>query len=257
MTMKTVFAAAVILSLAPTIALAQEAPRWTLGAMGVASTSPFEAEAGSPRREREVHLLGAPYIAYRGDKFFMDGIGIGAHMAGGPASQSPLTADILVSARRRPGDSRDKITADAGVRLTYASSLGSFRLAYLHDVTDTSDGSEITFGYGYTARRGRWSLTPGFTLIRQSGDMAQYLWGVTPKEHDRAVARGKTVLPVYALPGSILNVQASFSAAYQLGNNWSLLAFANITRLDKDIRRSPGVDEHYMGNVALGVAYSF
>lgn len=257
MTLKTVIPAAVILSLAPAVAMAQEAPRWTLGAMGVASTSPFEAEAGSPRREREAHVIGAPYIAYRGDKFFMDGVGIGAHMAGGPASQSPLTADIMVSARRRPGASRDKITADAGVRFTYDSRFGTVRLSYLHDVTDTSDGSEITAGYGYTTQQGRWSLTPGVALIRQSGGMAQYLWGVTPKEHDRALARGKTVLPVYAVPGSILNVQASLSAAYQLGGNWSLLAFANITRLDKDIRRNPGVDEHYMGNVALGVAYSF
>jgi outer membrane scaffolding protein for murein synthesis (MipA/OmpV family) len=257
MAFKTVLPATLSLMLAPALAMAQEAPRWTIGALGVASTSPFEAEAGSPRHEREVDITGFPYIAYRGDKFFIDGIGIGAHMAGGPASQSPLTADILVSARSRPGASRDRVTADAGVRLAYDSGFGTFQLAYMHDVTDTSNGSEITAGYGYTVRNGRWSLTPGLTLIRQSGGMADYLWGVTPKEHARNLAKGKAVLPVYAVASSVVNVEASLSASYSLGGNWSLLAFANVTRLDKPIRRNPGIDETYIGNMGIGAAYSF
>jgi len=257
MSLKCFLPLALILAFAPSLAMAQDVPRWTLGGVGLASTSPFEAEAGSPRHEKEVRITGFPYIAYRGDKFFLDGIGAGAHVAGGPASQSPLTFDILVAARTRPGSSRHKVTADAGVRLAYDSGIGVFHLSYMHDVTDTSDGSEIIAGYSYEVQQGRWSVTPGVSLIRQSSGMADYLWGVTPKEHARKLAKGQTVLPVYAVSDSVLNVEASLSAAYQLGGNWALLGFANLTRLDKAIRRNPGIDERYMGTIGIGAAYSF
>lgn len=235
----------------PAVVLAQGAPRWSVGAAGLLRTSPFAAEV-----DLDVGVF--PYIAYRGDRFFLDGRSGGIHLLGGPGlRRSPLTVDALISIRTRPGTTRNKLTADGGARISYATDLGAFSLTYRHDITGTSNGSEITAGYSYTIRSGRLMLRPGLDIIRQSGSMANYLWGVTPAEHQAMLAGGETVLPVYALPGSVINLQARLFATYRLGDSWSLLAFGSLTRLDEAIQRNPGIDKTYLGTLGLGAAYSF
>ena len=235
----------------PAETLAQGAPRWSVGAAGLARTTPFAAE-------KDIDLGVYPYIAYRGDRFFLDGRMAGVHLLGGPsARRSPLTLDAFISARTRPGTSRDKLTADGGARVSYATDLGTFSLAYRHDITDTSNGSEITAGYSYTIRNGRLMLRPGLDILRQSRGMADYLWGVTEAEHERMLAEGGTVLPAYTISRAVINLQARLFATYRLDDRWSLLAFGSVTRLDKAIQRNPGIDQSYRGVLGLGAAYNF
>lgn len=225
-------------------------PRWSVGALGIAYATPFEAE--------KTDYLPVPYLSYRGDRFFIDGTGMGYHLLK-PAENSDLSlgVDIIAGARMLPGQSRSKVTADLGLRATIAGSFGALELTGLHDVTDTSNGMELMANYGYDITFDKLTITPSVGVTWQNRKMANYMWGVTQAQQDKMIEKDKPVLPVYQPDDSILNYNAGITAVYSMSNSWTLIGFAQGAYLDKSIRNNPGIDKDYEMSVGLGVAYNF
>ncbi|MEX0300610.1 MAG: hypothetical protein AB3N28_16165 [Kordiimonas sp.] len=52
-------------------------PKWTVGGLGLGYLSPFEAERTNDSGDTKVDFTGVPYIAYRGERLYIEGPGLG------------------------------------------------------------------------------------------------------------------------------------------------------------------------------------
>jgi|GEM_PF-687422 len=226
-------------------------PKWAVGGMGLYRTTPFQAE------DSEFNAF--PYLAYRGDRFFIQGRQLGVHIRqADDASDLDVFLDVVASPRMLPGSSRNKVTADAGVRFGLDGTFGTLSLEALHDITGTSNGTELKLGYSYGFTSGKLRLTPRFGMVWQDKDLANYLWGTTLKQQSRMLDKGRNViLPVFQPDKAALNFEAGLMAVYDLTDTLSLVAFSSATYLDKDIRANPGIDKKYQVTTGLGIAYNF
>lgn len=239
-------------------ASAQEAaPKWTVGAIGLGYYSPFEAERKDADGSTNVDFSGAPYVAYRGDRFFIEGTQIGYHVIKPTEADTQFQFDVVGSARILPGSSRNTVSADAGLSVGVGGPFGFLNVTGLRDVTSKSDGYEVKATYGYTFEGESFSITPSVSAIWQDKKMANYMWGITQKQHDKMIADNKPVSPVYAMTDSVVNYSADLLVTYRFAERWSLIGFASATKLDKKIQENPGISEDYDAVLGIGFAYSF
>lgn len=226
-------------------------PKWSVGAVGIYGTSPFALEDGE--------FNAFPYISYNGDRFFIQGLQMGYHLLK-PADDVPLafSLDLVGAARMLPGSSRNKVTADAGVRFGLEGTFGKLTVSGLHDATGTSGGMELQAAYSYTFRSDKLDFTPRVGVSWQDQDLTNYLWGTTPEQQARMIEKEKAViLPVFQPNTKALNLEAGVMAIYKLSGSVSLISLVNAIYLDKDIRVSPAIDKDYQLSVALGLSYNF
>ncbi len=226
-------------------------PKWTVGGIGLLYESPFEAEGSS--------FNAFPYVAYRGERFYLEGLELGYRLLPQPenADDLHLSFDLIASARMLPGSSRDKITADVGARLGLHGSFGSLSAEILQDVTDTHNGQEVSVGYSYTFHSDKLTITPGVKATWQSSKLANHMWGVTEKQRAEMLEKDKPLLPLYSLSDDVINYSAELMAMYSIDDRWSVLAFGNASYLDKKVRANPGITKKYDLTIGFGVAYSF
>lgn len=226
-------------------------PKWAVGAVGLYRTTPFQAE------DNEVNAF--PYLAYRGDRFFIEGRQLGVHIRRpDDAAELDVFLDLIASPRMLPGSSRNKVTLDAGVKVGLDGTFGTVSLEALHDVTDIANGMELKLGYSYSFASRKLRLTPNVGVVWQDKDLANYLWGTTVGQQARMIEKGSdVVLPVFQPDTPVMNFEAAVMAVYDLSDSVSMIAFVNATRLDKDIRVSPAIDRNYQVSTGLGVAYNF
>ncbi|WP_262691907.1 MipA/OmpV family protein [Kordiimonas aestuarii] len=227
-------------------------PKWTAGGIGLLYESPFGAEGTS--------FNAFPYVSYRGERFYLQGLEAGYRLL--PPRGNPndvhVSFDIIASARTLAGSSRDKITADAGVRLGLHGGFGSLTASFLQDVTDTHNGQEVSVGYSYSFRSGRLTVTPGISASWQSRKLANHMWGVTVKQRAKMIEDGKdAILPVYQLSDDVINYSAELTALYRVGDRWSVIAFGSSTYLDDKVWANPGITKKYDLTLGFGVGYSF
>ena len=257
-------ASAVALSLLwTTTTMAQDSradgpPKWTVGAIGIVGKSPFEAENTDADGNAKYGYKVFPHIAYRGERFFIEGLSVGYHLLK-PSEQDSLqfSVDVIASARPIAGFSRNKITADAGLRLGAAGTFGTLSVSGLQDVTDTHNGTELSATYSYSFEGEKWSITPSVGMVWQSENLANYMWGVTKKQQDTLLSDDKPLLPIYQVTDTAVNYTAGLMASYRFEGNWSVISFANTTWLDKSIRANPGINKKRDTIIGLGIAYSF
>ncbi|WP_308909091.1 MipA/OmpV family protein [Pseudokordiimonas caeni] len=226
-------------------------PRWSVGAIGLYYDTPFAAE--------DNEFQAVPYVAYRGDRFFIDATALGYHLIK-PDEEAGLSfgLDVIAAARMLPGESRNKVTADMGLRASIGGGMGRLDLTALQDVTDTHNGTELSAIYEYDFQiTDKFTLSPSVGVTWQSRKLANHMWGITQKQQDRMIEKDKPVLPLYALSGSVVNYQGGLTAVYGLSDSWTLIGFAEGAYLDKDIRDHPGIDKKYELTLGFGLAYNF
>lgn len=225
--------------------------RWSVGALGLLNISPFAGE--------DDEVLPVPYISYRGERFYLEGLEAGYHLMTprrGPGTA--LVLDVVTAARMTPGSSRDKVTVDAGLRFGLEGKFGSLSLTGLQDITGEHDGMELGASYSYTFRGADYFITPGIGVSWQNKKMANHMWGVTAEQQAGMIEDGEEViLPIYSLSDSLLNYEAGVTAVYMLNDRLNLVGFSQATYLDRDVRDNPGIDRKYALTVGLGIAYSF
>lgn len=226
-------------------------PKWTVGGIGLLYESPFEAEGSS--------LKAFPYVSYRGERFYFEGLELGYRLLPKPSNPDDLhlSFDLIGSARMLPGSSRDKVTADLGARFGLHGGFGSLSAEFLQDVTDTHNGQEISLGYSYSFRSDKLMITPGVKATWQSGKLANHMWGVTEKQRTKMREKGDPLLPLYSLSDDVINYSAELMALYSVDDRWSIIAFGSASYLDKKVRANPGITKDYDLTIGLGVGYSF
>ncbi len=219
-----------------------------LGGLMRVEASPYKG--GDDR----VDLL--PLYLYEGPRFFLRSNAAGVRVTqredqglelfverrleGYPEDEVP---EILEGLRTRNGE------ADLGARYFWKRGGHTWDLSVRQDISDTSNGSEVRAGYGYTWHGRRWDLQPALSLEWRSSQLNDYYFGVEADEAD-------DLRPAYAA-GSGLDVTAGLYGRYRLSRNWSLLGGVYATRFSSAVTDSPLVDRDVQWGALLGAAYDF
>lgn len=248
----------------PATALGQQQPSptsgaWSLGAGVAAIDSPY---AGEGTRVRPFPLVG-----YEGERVFLRGISGGVHMY----TSDRFTLDALLSARLDGFDigdlGRTELLAngvnpdllsdrddgiDAGFRASVGSTWGAVSLEAVHDISDTSDGYQISLDYRYTWSFDRSTLSTTAGASWMSSDLANYYFGILDEEVRRGVA-------AYA-PGSVLVPRLGLTLMQPIGTTkWQLLGSIEYRFLPSELSDSPLLESGRdgLGRVVLGLSRRF
>ena len=255
--------ATLIVSVWPTTGFPQSTPapaeKWALGLGAALIDSPYAGEGSRVRA--------FPLISYEGERIFLRGISGGVHLY----QSQQVTLDVILSARLQGFDIDDLgysellingVDAnllsdrddglDAGFRATFASSWGSISLEAIHDISNASDGYEISFDYRY-----RWSFDKTVVVAnagasQMSAHLADYYFGILGEEIERGVT-------AYS-PGSVVVPRIGLTVTYPVQSmKWQLLGSVGYQFLPNELRDSPLLepDSDGFGRAVLGLSRRF
>ena len=198
-----------------------------------------------------------PFISIRQGAYYFEGAETGFHFDKDLGGITP-SLDLFVAARSPQGQDREKLTVDAGARISLETKLGKLSGEFRHDVTDKFNGSEIIARYSYPVSTGRFTITPAVQANWLDRKAANYMYGVTAAQRARVVRKQRRViLPVAPITGEALNLGGDISLAVRLGKRLTLIAVVGGTYLDKSIYRSAAIDQKWEAQSGLGVTYRF
>lgn len=248
---KTLLAAAAIATFAALPATAQEPDdnHISIGVGALFVESPFEGE--------DTQVFPLPILSIKQGPLYLEGgeAGVGLDTPLGDVTPS---AQLFVAARNTVARDRQKITADAGARLALSSSLGDLSAEYRHDITGTFDGGEFILRYQLPIDIGRVTITPAAQVNFLDRATANHMYGVTAKQHARAIRKGRDViLPVAPITDSAMNLGGDITATYRISDRLMMVGMLGGTYLDKAIYRSAAIDQKWEAQAVLGLIYNF
>ena len=198
-----------------------------------------------------------PYVSYRYQRFYVEGLDLGLHLH----QKSNYRIDLLATPRFfevKPGFAdagelngidQTNPTYFAGVSAHIRTDAVSVTAQVLHDVLE-SDGNELVLQFGKTYRpRSTLSLSPSLGLTYQDARLVDYFYGVQANE----VAAGR---PQYA-GRAALNYNVTLNASWRLYPQWDVLGQLKYERLGDGISDSPIVNESWLYYLTLGAVYRF
>ena len=233
--------------------LLDENGKWSVGMGTVVSNSPFRGE--------KITVTPIPIIDYSSKNLFIRGLRAGFHLqkVANPR-EGGFFADVFVSPRIRPGDSRRKISVDGGLSGGYQSIAGTITLSLLQDISGLNDGMELNLSYSfpYLTSGKKHFFLPKLEITYQSEDLANYLWGIDTETYQKTLANPEeVVLQPYTLDSSTFNYSASMTHIFRITENWNTLSMAKITSLGSDITDNPAVERQFDYSFIFGFAYTF
>ncbi|WP_425091202.1 MipA/OmpV family protein [Tropicimonas sp. S265A] len=237
---------------APTVALAQDAPRegrqdgWSLGLLVIGDTNPYLGQ--------DEDILPLPLISFRQGPFAVSTEGVEySFLESGPwrltAAARPRFSGLIST----DGDQLDgidrEVTGDLALEAQY--DIGRFyaRGALRQEFTGEHDGQEARLRFGARQRLGTVGLDWSAGAAWQSGDLSRYIYGVDTDE----VAPGR---PTYD-PGSVVVPFVSLSARYQINESWSLLGSLRGDFFSDDITDSPIIEDDTLVSGGVGFVFRF
>lgn len=157
---------------------------------------------------------------------------------------SDKTSDKTVGIEKR------NESLDAGFSINYyLGDFGFTGVEWLHDISSTHKGNELSLLYAFPLEGPKIGITPSLFISRMSDDLVDYYYGVRTPEvrSDRPFYQGK----------STTNYGASLELRYSMSRHWKLYLQSSITQLGKNITASPLVDRKNSLNSSLAVNYRF
>jgi len=187
-----------------------------------------------------------PLYLYEGERAYLHGTSLGLKF-----SQNDWRVDTFLRYRfegfthdRRPtstaGLSPREPGFDAGVSLRQRTSWGTPYVQALHDVSQSSEGTELDLGYWNEWRRGRLSLRPNLVAAWRDRKLNDHYYGT----------------PDYRA-GAGIDLQAALYASYAVTESWSLLWGLSVARRSSEIRASPLAQTGWPAEAFVGFMYDF
>ncbi|TAA48351.1 MipA/OmpV family protein [Corallincola spongiicola] len=218
--------------------------------VGVANSS--NAYRGYDDRQSAI-----PLIQYDSENFYMDGLEIGYkaweeqnHRVSLFLGAGGEEFDASKSNHLKSFDDRD-MSIMAGTRYRYMDSWGILDAKIAFDVSDKSDGTVASIGYGYPIQvSDRLTIMPRGFAKWMNNDYANYYYGVSDNEAQSIGASA------YA-PGSSYKYGVELAGAYRINNAWELSAGARLQMLDSNIKDSPMISGDNETVIFTGVSYKF
>lgn len=211
----------------------------------------------TPFKSAKSQVLPLPLISIKQGAYYFETAETGFHFEEGIDGVVP-SVDLFVAARATTGQDREKITADAGARISLSSDFGTLSGEFRHDITGTFDGSEFIARFSYPISLGKLTITPAVQGSWLDRKTANYMYGVTADQRARMTAKNRTVvLPVAPITGSAFNLSSDISAALPLNDRLMLIGTLNNTYLGKSIRSSSAIDKKCESQAIVGIIFNF
>jgi MipA family protein len=187
-----------------------------------------------------------PLYLYEGQHAYLHGSRVGLKL-----EAQDWRFDAFVRYRFE-GFTRDKVPAslagseprdpgfDAGVSARLRTRWGAPYVEALHDVSQSSDGTELRLGYWNEWRRGALMLKPHLMAAWRNAKLNDHYYG-TATYH----------------AGAGLDLHAMLYATYELGESWRLLGGVGATRRSSAITDSAIVRGELQPELFLGALYDF
>ena len=129
---------------------------------------------------------------------------------------------------------------DAGVSLRRRMDWGTPYVEALHDVSKSSDGTELRAGYWNEWRRGRLTLKPHLMAGWRNASLNNHYYGT----------------PTYDA-GAGVDLHAALYARYALTESWNLFGMIGTTRHSSEITSSPVAQGGLQNEMFLGFLYDW
>lgn len=229
-------------------AWAQGAPDgFTIGALGIASSSPYAGE--------DISTVVVPLVAWKQGNLSISTEGLRL----GVFDRDALTVSALVAPRFAPFDGggagplagMDRgITADAGVLAEYALAEGTkLSLRAVTEVTGEHGGQEVTLGAQSRVAIAGIPMLLGGGAKWQSSGLSDYVYGVPASE----AAAGR---PAYA-PGAAVVPYLSVGTMYPINAQTRIFGTIKTEFLPDTVTGSPIIDDSVVTSLAIGVSFGF
>ena len=221
--------------------------QWMLGFEAMYKTIPY--------RDVDDKIRPFPFISYRGDRLFFQGLELGIKLikwenfevaAIGTYRFGGYEADD--SAFLEGMDDREG-TLEAGLNVKLKTDFGNLSAKWLFDVLGKHEGHEIKIFYMKKFRVKRLLIRPYVGLSRHSSKKADYYYGVEPTE-------ARSWRPAYDVDYAI-NWEAGVKVGYEISRHFMFMLHGGFEFFDNDIIDSPIVDEDKQYSVFAGVVYRF
>lgn len=246
-----VAAVAATLTLSPAAARASSSQdRLVIGAGALAYRSPFEGEG--------VSVFPILIIAARRGAFYVDGLEVGASWAPASDGDYAFSIDAFAAARALPGENREQVTVDAGVRASLDGPAGTLSIDYRRDLSGEFEGGEAIARYEFSMPVGQFTVTPGVQATWQDRATANYMYGVSAEQHRKMIEDGVgTPLPMFEVRDGAVNVGADLTVLWRVNDRLVAIAQVGGAYLGESVRENPGLRDDFEVQTLIGFGYSF
>jgi len=155
-------------------------------------------------------------------------------------SQRSLSIDEIASRRW---------AINGGIRGHYFLSNGEWQLTFQQDISNVHKGQQVGLEYSHRWLWHKFRLGLRIGTDWKSARLIDYYYGVSQRDTDLTefYFKGKSGWQTYM----------SINAQKPINENWSWLANIGYRRLPNALTSSPLIEQNYIHNVFLGVAYRF
>ncbi|WP_439471128.1 MipA/OmpV family protein [Brevundimonas sp.] len=231
-------------------ALAGDEDPLVIGAGALAYRSPFEGEG--------VSVFSIPIIVARRGAFYVDGLEAGATWAPPSTGAYSVTVDGFIAARALPGENREQVTADAGVRVSLEGPVGTVSVDYRRDISGEFEGGEATARYEIALPVGAVRVTPGAQVVWQDRATANHMYGVSPKQRREMIEDGvATPLPVFEIREGGVSLGADLKVLWPVTDRLVAIAYVSGAYLGDSVRENPGLRDDFEVQTLAGFGYRF
>lgn len=211
----------------------------------------------APFTSSETLIYPLPIISLKQGPIYLEAAEAGIRLDTDIGAIAP-SIEFFVAARSPSGQDREKLTADAGLRISLTTEFGTLSSAIRKDISDKFDGTEMSLRYSYPLTFGKLTVTPAIQGTWLDRKTANYMYGVTSAQRARMIAKNRRViLPVAPITDDAHNFGGDISMALQLSDRLTLVSVVGGTYLDKSIHRSPAIDQKWDAQGLLGITYRF
>ncbi len=247
--MTRIVVAAAVMQVWAAAAWAQGAPDgFTIGALGIASTSPYVGE--------DVSTVVVPLLAWKQGNL---SISTGDGLKLGVLDRDALSFSALVAPRFPPFDGGNSgplagmdrgFTVDAGVLAEFAPTEGTkFSLRAVTEATREHGGQEVTLAAQSRVAIAGIPMLLGGGAKWQSSGLSEYVYGVPAS--DAAAGR-----PAYA-PGATVVPYLSVGTMYPINAQTRVFGSIKAEFLPDAVTDSPIIDSGVVTSLAVGVSFGF
>ena len=211
----------------------------------------------APFNKSKTEASPLPLISIKQGAYYFEAAETGFHLEKDFESVRP-SVDVFIAARGTSGQDREKVTADAGARISLATDFGTLSGEIRHDITGKFKGSEIIARYSYPISTGRFTITSALQASWLDEKTANYMYGVTAAQRAKMIANKRSViLPVAPITEKALNLGGDISMSVNLSERLLLIGVLSGAYLDKNIHKSPAIDKKWEAQAIMGIAYKF
>ena len=221
----------------------------SLGVIGAASESMY--------KETESNGNYLPNISYEGEHFFLKAPEIGYRFL---PKQSPQNFSAGLSYERSnfdPDDS-DNVSIqqlddrDDSIMAFASYKAGPLSTKFAQDISGEHDGYYAQIALGYPLPVGAWKVIPSISYRYMDSKMSNHLFGVSQSE---SVNTGGAIAAYDS--GAISQIKYGIRGIYPLSTNVNLMLGIYHTKFDKEILKSPIIEDNTITSALAGVVFSF